>query len=536
MEQGAVNHPAGNYPPRYRWEVMAIVMIGTMMATLDTSIVNVSIPKIMADFGVNIDDVEWVLTGYMIAFATLMPLTAWFRDRVGYKVLFMSSLTVFTLGSLLCGAAWNLESLIAARVIQALGGGAIAPTGMAMVSEVFPPEERGKALGIWGVGVIMGPAFGPTVGGYLTKTFGWRSIFLVNLPIGIIAIVLAMRLLIRDRPHESMRRPFDVWGFIFLSVFLVTFLLGLTKGEKEGWASSYIITCAIISLVSFILFLLVESHFPFGIIDLKLFRYPVFSICSLIVTVRSIALFGGVFLLPLFLQQQMGYDEMQSGLILMPGSFAIALIMPFAGKLSDRIGPKIPSLIGLAFLAWFMFMYRDLNVTMSRFDIILPTMVRGIGLGFLMAPIMAAAINAVPHPKAGMASSMLSIIMQVGGSMGIALLGTVLSHRIHFHLGIVGAVTQSTTPAFSETFRRLAEHAHTLGYPYAQSKQIAGAMIVQHLAKYSVVRSFQDAFIVGGFIVLVAIIPTFFLPGIGRKRASDGDVEDAVREELSMME
>src|ERR1035441_6686692 len=165
----------------YKWEVLIVVMIGTLMAALDQSIVNVSLPDIMADFGSPVTDIEWVVTGYMLAFATLMPLTAWLREHIGYKQLFVGSLFVFTLGSLLCAMSWSLPSLVGARVIQALGGGAITPTGMAMITEVFEPHERGKAIGYWGVGVIVGPSFGPTLGGYLTNAFGWRSIFTVNL-------------------------------------------------------------------------------------------------------------------------------------------------------------------------------------------------------------------------------------------------------------------------------------------------------------------------------------------------------------------
>ncbi|HPV99114.1 MAG TPA: DHA2 family efflux MFS transporter permease subunit [Spirochaetota bacterium] len=504
--------------PSYKWIVMGIVMIGTMMATLDSSIVNVSIPAIMADFGANIDEIEWVLTGYMIAFATLMPLTAWLRDRMGYKALFIGSLFVFTAGSLLCGAAWNTESLVAARVIQALGGGAISPTGMAMISEVFPKEERGKAIGIWGMGVILGPAIGPTLGGYLTKTFGWRSIFLVNLPIGIIAIMAAAEFLLRDRPHRSTHRPFDFWGFLFLTLFLVSFLLGLSKGEREGWASAYIITCAALSLLGFVLFLLVENHTDHGIINLNYFRYRDFSICSIVIVTRSIALFGGIFLMPLFLQQQMGYDEMQSGLILMPGALAIMLLMPVTGRMGDRIGAKLPSVAGVLLLAVSMFMYRDLNVNTSLMGVINPMLIRGVGMALLMAPIMAAALNAVPHEGAGMASSMINIIMQVSGSLGITLLATVLSHRIHFHMDVVGSGALAGTPVFTETFERVLGHVHSLGYTYAQSKQITGALIMKKMSQAAVVMSFQDAFIVAGFIVLVALIPSLFLPGRGNAK------------------
>jgi MFS transporter, DHA2 family, multidrug resistance protein len=520
-------------PKNYRWHVMGIVMIGTMMAALDTSIVNVSIPAIMSDFAAGVDEIEWVMTAYMIAFATLMPLTSWFRDRIGYKNLYITSLIIFTIGSLMCGAAWNMPTLITARVIQALGGGAITPTGMAMISEVFPPKERGKAIGIWGLGVILGPAFGPTVGGYLTHTLGWRSIFLINLPIGIVACIASYRFLIHDKPHRSTHRPFDLWGFIFLSLLLISLLLGLSKGEKEGWTSAYIVTCGIIAVISLIGFLLVETNISYGIIDLGLFSSPVFTACASVSLVRSIALYGGMFLLPLFIQQQMGYDEMQSGLMLLPGSLVLALLMPFGGKLGDKVGPKIPTIVGLAFLATFMFMYYHADPAMSVFAVIAPTMIRGVGFSFLMAPITAAAMNAVPQRKAGMASSMLSIIQQIGGSVGIVILGTVLTNRARYHLDIIGSAMNGGNPSFMASLHAIAQHVHELGYTYLQSAQIAQSLLFQKIAQTATVMSFQDAFIVGGIIVVLSIIPAFLLPGKITHHVSTAKIENEVGVEIS---
>ncbi len=524
-------------PADYKWIVMGIVMAGTLMASLDSSIVNVSIPSIMADFGAAVDDIEWVVTGYMIAFATLMPLTAWLRDRVGYKVLYMTSLVVFTVGSLLCGVAWNLPSLIGARVIQALGGGAITPTGMAMIAEVFAPHERGKAMGIWGMGVIMGPAVGPTIGGYLTNHFGWRSIFLVNLPIGIIVFIASFILLVRDTPHSSTHRRFDFWGFIFLTIFLVSLLLGLTKGESEGWTSSYILTCAVLSILGLICFLLVEATTPgYGIIDLRLFKLPVFSACAVVFLVRSVVLFGGIFLLPLFMQQQMGYDEIQSGLILLPGSLLMAFVMPFGGKLSDGIGPRIPTILGLIGLWLFMFMYRNMDVNMTAMDIINPTLVRGVGLGLLMAPVTAAAMNAVSQKDAGMASSMLNILQQVGGSIGISLLSTVLSHRVPFHLASISSSLDRTSPVFTGTFHNLMQHAHTLGYTYAESARIAQGVIFRKVIQTATVLSFQDSFLVGSSLVILALLSALFLPGRSAVKSHDASVEGEMVEEITCFE
>ncbi len=497
---------------RYKWEVLGIVMIGTLMAALDSSIVNISLPNIMADFGSTIDEIEWVITGYMLAFATLMPLTAWFRDQVGHRALYVASLVVFTVGSVLCGLAWDVPSLIVARVIQALGGGAITPTGMAMISETFSPRERGTALGYWGVGVIVGPAFGPTVGGFLTKHLGWRSIFMVNLPIGIIGILLAMVVLRADKPHHSQRRPFDFWGFGFLSLFLVAFLLGLSKGEREGWYSAYVVTCWCLATIGFSGFLLVESLTPYGIMDIRLFKYPVFTACMIATLARSVALYGGIFLLPLFLQHIMGLDEVDSGMLLLPGALLIGLFMPISGKISDRFGPRIPTVIGLIGVSYFMYLYRTLDANTSTWGIIYPMLVRGVALGLLITPVTVATMNAIPTPKAGMASSMLNLIQQVGGSLGIAVLATVLSHRTTFHLGRLGAALNNQTPRYQQVFQDVATHAHNLGYTHRESMGVAKALIVKATATAASVSAFDDAFLVGAIIVLMGVLPAFLLP------------------------
>tara|TARA_B110001454_G_C12723098_1_gene435723 strand:+ start:3866 stop:5431 length:1566 start_codon:yes stop_codon:yes gene_type:complete len=498
---------------QYKWRVLVVVMIGTMMAALDSSIVNVSIPAIMADFGASLDDIEWVVTGYMLAFAALMPLTAWFRERVGHKQLYIGSLVIFTAGSVLCGLAWDTPSLVIARIIQAIGGGALTPTGMAMISEVFEPHERGRAMGYWGIGVILGPAFGPTVGGYLTKAFGWPSIFLINLPIGIAGVLMATSMLAPDKPHHTEHRPFDGWGFAFLTIFLISFLFGISKGEHEGWTSPLIVWCGIIALFSFILFLLVESQVPYRVIDLELFKFPVFTVSMILTATRSMALFGGVFLLPVFLQQVKGLDEIESGLILLPGSLIIGFFMPMAGRMSEKIGPRYLALAGLSALALFMYMYRDINQDTSNWNIILPTLVRGFGISFLMAPLMATMMNSVPKHKAGMASSMMNIVQQVGGSLGIAVLATVLSNRIHHHLSVAGSLMNASSPVFQEGVKNLAERAHAIGYTHANAALIAKSVLAKTGAMRASEHAFQDAFSIGAIIVAVTIFPALFLPG-----------------------
>lgn len=497
---------------KYKWRLLWIVMIGTLMSALDASIVNVSIPAIMADFGAGLDDIEWVITSYMLAFAALMPLTTWLRDRVGHKALYISSLAVFVIGSVFCGLAWNLPTMIVARVIQAAGGGAIVPTGMAMITEVFEPRERGKALGFWAMGAVMGPAFGPTVGGYLTKFFGWPSIFLVNLPIGVIGIWFAIRFLKADRPLHHVAKKFDVGGFLFLAVFLVSFLLGMSKGESEGWTSSYVVTCAILALIGFVGFLLAESLVSNRIMDLGLLKNPVFAATFLLTAVRSIALYGGTFLLPVFLQSFKGLDEVESGLLLLPGSLFMGILMPFAGRLGDKMSPRTMGFIGFTLLGVFFFEYRTLDVDTSNWGVIWPTLIRGVGIAMLIAPLTATAMNAVPKAKAGMASSMLNIVQQVGGSIGIAVLSLVLHRRTAYHIGLVGASASTTSASYHEAFSRIAGRAHELGLNHADSARIAGRTIGAHLAKAASVLAFQDAFVVGAIITFLTLLGVMMLP------------------------
>lgn len=527
-------HPPGFAPtasdPRYPAKVLAVVMLGTVMSALDASVVNVSLPNMMASLGSSVDDIEWVITGYMLAFSTFMPLTAWLRDRIGYRVLYMASLAVFTVGSVLCGLAPNLGVLVFARVIQAMGGGAITPTGMAMIAEVFPPERRGRALGVWGVGVMVGPALGPTLGGYLTEVFGWRSIFNVNLPIGVIGLLLASRVLHRDAPKQGQRRGFDLPGFLLLSGFLVSALLGLSKGNQEGWTSRYVLTCALVSAISLVLFLAVESVSGERILDLGLFRSGQFSVAMVVTCARSVALYGGTFLLPLFLQNQMGRSEIDTGLLMLPGALTIAAVMPLSGRIAERLGTRVPTLLGLAMTAWFLWTYRKLDVTTSTWNVLYPTLIRGAGLGLLVTPVMTAAINAVPTRKAGMASSMLSLIQQISGSLGIAVLASVLVRRTTFHLAVVGQGLSASSPALAQSTRAVADHVLALGRAPAEAGLAARVLVMRNAAGAAQVLAFGDAFLVGAGIVLLGLVPAIFLAKRPRARPRAQSEAQAVLE------
>jgi DHA2 family multidrug resistance protein len=307
-----------------------------------------------------------------------MPLMGWIATRVSYKALYLTSLLVFTLSSAACAMAWNFESLVVARLLQALGGGAIQPIGMAIVAELFEPHERGRALGVWGTGIMVAPALGPTLGGYLTDAFGWRAIFSVNLPVGALTLLAGMIIMGPIRAHGARRR-FDLFGFGFLAMALVAGLTALSNGQDKGWDSTYIHVCEVFTIIGAVMFVAVELSVEHPLLDLKLFLIRNYSLSVVLAVFRAVGLFGSVFLLPIFLQNLMGYTTVQAGLWMMPGAVAVGLTMPLAGRLADRYGPRILTAVGCALTGGSLIMFGQLDPLSSWQMLVLPQIVRGAG-------------------------------------------------------------------------------------------------------------------------------------------------------------
>jgi DHA2 family multidrug resistance protein len=487
----------------YRWVVLGLVMMGTLMAILDASIVNVALPHMMSAFGVSRDDIEWVSTAFMLATAVAMPLVGWLASRLNHRRLYLGSLALFTAGSAACAFAWSYDALIAARVIQAVGGGAIQPVGMAIVADLFEPHERGRALGIWGTGIMVGPALGPTLGGYLTDWFNWRVIFSVNLPFGALTLLAGLAIMRREAPRGGRRVPFDAWGFAFLSLALVSGLLALANGQDEGWHSSYVTIRLALAVAGLVLFLAVESSSAAPLLDLSLFRIHNFSLSMALAVFRSVGLFGGVFLLPIFLENLVGYTTIQTGLWMMPGAVAVGLMMPVAGQMADRYQPRWLVAFGALVTGVSLLMYGDLDPLSGPLTIIGPQVLRGAGLAFMMSPLITAAINAVPRPMVATASSFLNVAQRVGGAFGIALLNTIITNAIRVHAVRIGA----RIPVQSVPYQRLVGHAAGGRWPRSgtalagHARQLAARAIQQR----ATVMGFQGGFVTAGLILLASL-------------------------------
>jgi MFS transporter, DHA2 family, multidrug resistance protein len=523
---GTNQNPTSNDDSFYKWEVLALAILGTFMAILDSSIVNVALSHLMVTFSANLEQIEWVSTGYMLAFAILMPATTWFRDAIGLRNSFALALLVFTIGSALCGLAWSLDSLIFFRVIQAVGGGALMPTGLTMVSEVFPPSQRGMALGVWGAGATVAPALGPTIGGYLLDYVNWRAIFYINIPIGAIVIALTLALMRRSTGHRGSYR-FDFLGFLFLSITLAGLLIGLTQGEREGWTSAYILTLFAVAYFSFLIFLIAESVVEHPIINLKIFKIRNFSITCVLGAVRSIALFSSVFLVPLFLQQLLGYSAFDTGIIMMPSAVAVSLAMPIAGNLTDRIGPKAPYIIGGIVTAYSFYIYSELSLN-STYDFMLYGLIlRGVGMGFLMAPITVAAMNSVPQKMMSLASGLLNLIMQVSAAFGIAIFGAFLTRRKMFHQQMyVSYFTPDNIP-LNLLLAKVKSALILAGSSLDTVTTKAYYLVASHFQKWAYSNAFDDCFMVAGIIIFVCSFLILLLEDIYPKKGIFGHFKSA---------
>ncbi len=498
----------------YKWLVLASVMIATFMAVLDATIVNVALSKLMSSFGVSVDKVEWVLTAYLLVFGVMLPTSGWLADHVGYKRMFVLGLFIFTVSSFLCSLAWTLNALIVFRVVQGAGAGILMPVGMAIVTREFPPERRGIALGFWSMAASASVSLGPTAGGYLIEHFSWHAVFDVNVPVGFVGMAAALVIVREHRADES--RKFDVLGFVSLSAFLTSLLLALANGNSAwntgGWQSTYIRSCFAISIVSLVVFLTTELTVEHPLIELDLFKNFNFAWSNVLMFLFGFGMFGSTFLLPIYLQNSLGYTALQAGLMFLPVGALQMVAAPLAGTFADRSNPKIPTVLGIGLMAFTFFQYGNLSLFSMRHDIAWPLYLRGMAMGALLPPLMALSISEIPNAKMAQASGLINVVRQLGGSFGVAVFGTLLTRRTIFHAATYGEQIDPSSPAFRETVTRLQSYAaHAAGSTAGQATAQARAQIGSFVGQQAFVRAVDDVFITAGVVVLLGVVPVLFL-------------------------
>jgi MFS transporter, DHA2 family, multidrug resistance protein len=512
----SLHHAHGSY----RWWILMNVMIGTFMAVLDATIVNVALPKIMASFGSNLERIEWVLTAYLLVFGVMLPTSGWVADHFGYKRTYFTALFVFTFGSFLCGMAWNENMLILFRIVQAVGAGFLMPVGMAIVMREFPPEQRGTALGFWAIAAAASISLGPLIGGYLVDHIGWNAIFDVNVPVGVLGL-FATWVIQREYKTEHTR-SFDAAGFVAMAVFLVSLLLALSDGNASwntgGWTSPFIVTCFLLSGISLAVFLAVEFTVEHPLIELALFKDFNFAVTNGILFIFGLGMFGSTFLLPLYLQNSLGYTALQAGAFFLPVGMVQALTSPAAGYLSDKINPKIPGAIGIVLLGVSLFLNSRLSLFSERQQIMLPLVMRGFAMGLLFTPLSTLALAGIPRHKIAQASGLFNVIRQLGGSFGVAFMGTMLARRTIYHAAIYGQTVDPQSALFQQVTARLARFSQaTLGGPPSSAVLRAKALIVSHVSKQAFIQAVCDDFYIAALISLVGVLPILLLRTRKRK-------------------
>ena len=472
----------------YRWRVAAVVAIGLFMAILDNTIVSVTLPQMQKAFHTDFETITWVATAYFLAQAAVIPIVGYLSDRIGSKLVFLMALALFTAGSALCALAPTKELLFAFRVFQGIGGGALLPMAFAIIFRIFPPAERGMANALLGIPVMMAPAFGPTIGGFLSTNFAWNAIFTVNIPIGVVALVLAMLVLPGNKAESEKQtgplasKRFDIAGLALSMVGFTALVYGITEAGSKGWGNATVLTFIVVGVLVLVAFVVVELRRSDPVIDMRLFKYYTFTISNVVMWVIAAVLFGSVFLLPLFFENVQGQTALTAGEILISQGLAMGVGMALSGALYNRVGPRILVAVGLALVVVGTYSLTQLDVNTTGQSLQIWLVLRGLGLGFSNPPLQTLAMSSVSNRAMAKASSLLSVTRMVASAIGVASLTTYLTQQTITHAQTIGKAIQAglathqfsgiaatcvklAGPTFNQTAVRacVAQHAATQG-------------------------------------------------------------------------
>ncbi len=496
------------------WIIALAVTLATFMEVLDTSIANVALPHIAGSLSAGEDESTWVLTSYLVSNAIVLPLSGWLSSIVGRKRFYMGCVALFTISSFLCGFAPNLTMLIVFRILQGAGGGGLQPSEQAILADTFPPAKRGMAFAVYGIAVVMAPAIGPTLGGWITDNFTWRWIFFVNIPVGILSLLLTSRL-IQDPPHMLRRKlsetKIDYIGLGFVALGLGMLQVVLDKGQRDDWFGSHFITwLTVISVTSLIFVVFWEWRHKDPIIDLHLFRERTFASANFLMFMLGFALLGSTLLLPLFMQTLLGYTAELSGLAISPGGLAIMVSMPLVGFLLSRYSPRWLLVFGLTVLSLSLFHMTRFDLDVDFHTVMMARIFQAIGMAFLFVPINTAAYSFLPREKNNAASGLMNLARNIGGSVGISFVTTLLARRAQFHQVRLVENLSATNPRFQSLLQGMSNTFQGGGAGPGTALQQTYATVQANLIRQSTMLAYIDNFWLLG-IVIFCLIPLVFL-------------------------
>ena len=508
-------------PTTHKWVVAGTVLTGTIMAVLDSSIVNVALPDMSGTLGVTIEEITWVVTAYILAQVIVMPITGLLASRFGRKRFYMASVVLFTGASMACGLARGLGSMVLFRVVQGFGGGVLLTVSQAILRESFPAEEQGIAMGLYGLGAVLAPAFGPTLGGWITDRYSWPWIFYINVPVGILNIMLVSRF-IEDPPYLVRTKGYVDWpGLGLLVVGLGALQLMLEEGERNDWfESSFIVRLAIVGTVGLMLFVWRELTTDRPAVNLRILKNVSFSSATALGGVLGLALNGSLFLLPVFLQNLLGFNAMQSGVTLMPRSVAMGVLMPISGRFYNRLGPRVMVGGGLLIAGYGFYTMSQLTTQVGFWDLFWPQLWQGVGFSLIFVSLSTAALSTIPKPRMTAATGLYNVVRQVMGSVGIAIAATMLtSSTVRYHAILSEDVGASIVAR--QRLNGLVAGMMAKGADAFTAKMQALRLLDAQVARQAAVLAYNHVFVLVSTLFFIGFPLVFLL----RRGSPEGDVE-----------
>lgn len=493
-----------------RGKILAALLFGMFIAILNQTLLNVALPKINTEFNISASTGQWLMTGFMLVNGILIPITAYLFNKYSYRKLFLVALVLFTIGSLICAISMNFPIMMVGRVLQAIGAGVLMPLGSIVIITIYPPEKRGAAMGTMGIAMILAPAIGPTLSGYIVQNYHWNVMFYGMFIIGIIAILVGF---VWFKLYQYTTNPkADIPGIIFSTIGFGALLYGFSEAGNKGWGSVEIETMFAIGIIFIILFVIRELRMKAPMLNLEVLKFPTFTLTTVINMVVMMSLYGGMILLPMYLQNLRGFSALDSGLLLLPGSLIMGLLGPFAGKLLDTIGLKPLAIFGIAVMTYATWELTKLNMDTPYMTIMGIYVLRSFGMAFIMMPMVTAAINALPGRLASHGNAFLNTMRQLAGSIGTAILVTVMTTQTTQHLSAFGEELDKTNPVVQDHMRELA----------SQYGGQEGAMkvLLQFVNKLSTVEGINDAFIVATIFSVIALVLCLFLQSNKKAKAT----------------
>jgi DHA2 family multidrug resistance protein len=499
--------PALWVPSANRWMIAVSVMTATFMVVLDSSVATVALPHIAGNLSASTDEATWVLTSYLVSNAIMLPATSWITGRIGRKRLLLLSIILFTAASLLCGLAINMPMLIVARVLQGVGGGGMLPLAQAILLESFPPREHGTAMAVYGVGIVVAPVIGPTLGGWITDSYSWRWIFYINLPVGILALFLA-GVYIEDPPYirRKLQGAIDYLGFALMALWLGSLQLVLDKGQESDWFGAvWIRWTALLSIAAFVSFLVRELRVHDPIVQLHVLRNRNFATGTLITAAFGFVLYGVTAMLPLFLQTLLGYPALDSGLAVSPRGIGSMLAMLVAGGLAARLDGRLMLAGGLCIFGLSTLMLSHINLSIGIAAVAIPCVINGFGGGLTFVPLTTMAMGRLRKEEIGNASGIYNLMRNIGGSVGIAMVTTLLVRRGQVHQNYLAGHVRADAQTATNAVAGLAAHLAGSGFDAWDAHRRALGALYRMVEQQASLLAYADNFAVLGYLALFSM-------------------------------